>query len=101
MPLVRRKGMSSRQVFCRGSLILAISAGVAVLVHALGYTQPQILACTVFAITVLATLFFWEFRLAVAFLGIAALFGCNVLTLDRFSSVNHRFGTTVIEHKVG
>jgi Na+/H+ antiporter NhaD/arsenite permease-like protein len=34
--------------------------------------------------TVLATLLFWEFRLAVAFLGIATLFGCNVLTLDRF-----------------
>ena len=84
MPPVRQEGLTPKQVFVRGSLILALSACVAGLVHSFGYTNPQTLACTVFAMTVLATLFFWEFRLAVAFLGIAALFACNVLTLERF-----------------
>lgn len=71
-------------MWMRGSLVLVLTAGVALIVLKLGYTIPQMLACTVFAMTVLATLFFWEFRLAVAFLGIAALFACDVLTLDRF-----------------
>lgn len=84
MPAIRREGLPPKQVFLRGSLVLALTACVAAIAHYYGYTDPQMLACTVFAMTVLATLFFWEFRLAVAFLGIAALFGCNVLTLDRF-----------------
>lgn len=84
MPSIRREGLAPKQVFFRGLLILALSVCVSVLMHAYGYTKPQMLACAVFAMTVLATLLFWEFRLAVAFLGIAALFACNVLTLDRF-----------------
>ncbi|MHC4145303.1 MAG: ArsB/NhaD family transporter [Planctomycetota bacterium] len=84
MPPIRREGLTPKQVFFRGSLILALTACVAGFVHIFGYSDSQILACTVFAMTVLATLFFWEFRLAVAFLGIAVLFACNVLTLDRF-----------------
>jgi Na+/H+ antiporter NhaD/arsenite permease-like protein len=82
--VIRHEGLSLRQVLFRGFLIIALSAGVALLVRAFDYTGPQTLACSVFAMTVLATLLFWEFRLAVAFLGIAALFACNVLTLDRF-----------------
>jgi len=84
MPSIRHEGLALRQVLFRGMLICVLSGCVALLVRAFGYTNPQTLACTVFAMTVLATLLFWEFRLAVAFLGIAALFSCNVLTLDRF-----------------
>jgi len=84
VPLIRREGLTPRQMLLRGVLILTLSACMALLVHTFEYTRPQILACTVFAATVLATLLFWEFRLAVAFIGIAALFACDVLTLDRF-----------------
>ncbi len=84
MRIVRHEGLSLKQVLFRGLLIAALSGGVGALAHLFGYTGPQVLACTVFSMTVLATLLFWEFRLAVAFLGIAALFACNVLTLDRF-----------------
>jgi Na+/H+ antiporter NhaD/arsenite permease-like protein len=76
--------MGLRQVLMRGALSLLLSGGVALLAYNADYTLPQILSCAVFTMTVLATLLFWEFRLAVAFLGIATLFGCNVLTLDRF-----------------
>ena len=84
MPLIRHEGLKLRQVLARGVLVVGVSVLVGLLVRAYGYTMPQILACSVFTMTVLATLLFWEFRLAVAFIGIAALFGCNVLTLDRF-----------------
>jgi len=84
MPRVRQQGLKARQVLVRSALVVSLSFCVGMIVHTFGYTQPQILACAVFAMTVLATLLFWEFRLAVAFVGIAALFACNVLTLDRF-----------------
>jgi Na+/H+ antiporter NhaD/arsenite permease-like protein len=84
MPPIRREGLTVRQVLLRGALILVLSSGLAGCVLTYGYTRAQTLASTVFTMTVLATLLFWEFRLAVAFLGIAALFACNVLTLDRF-----------------
>ncbi len=84
MPLIRHEGLKLRQVLARSILVVGVSVLVGLLVRAYGYTTPQILACSVFTMTVLATLLFWEFRLAVAFIGIAALFGCNVLTLDRF-----------------
>ncbi len=84
MPPIQRKGLPPIQLFFRGLLIVLFSAGVGALARAADYTDSQVLACTVFTMTVLATLFFWEFRLAVAFLGIAALFACDVLTLDRF-----------------
>jgi Na+/H+ antiporter NhaD/arsenite permease-like protein len=76
--------MSVRKVLLRGTVMLVLSGVVALLAHAADYTQTQTLACAVFATTVLATLLFWHFRLAIAFLGIAALFYCKVLTLERF-----------------
>jgi Na+/H+ antiporter NhaD/arsenite permease-like protein len=84
MRLIRHEGLKLRQVLTRGALVMGFSVLLGLLVRAYGYTTPQTLACSVFTMTVLATLLFWEFRLAVAFIGIAALFGCNVLTLDRF-----------------
>jgi len=82
--MVRHEGLRWQQVTARGFLVVGLSVCVGLLVRAYDYTTPQIMACSVFTMTVLATLLFWEFRLAVAFIGIAALFGCNVLTLDRF-----------------
>jgi len=84
MPPIRHQGLTRKQMLLRGLLVLVLSACTAELTHALEYTGTQVLACTVFAMTVLSTLVFWEFRLAVGFLGIAALFASDVLTLDRF-----------------
>ncbi len=84
MPPARHEGLTRKQMLLRTFLVLVLSAATAELVHVFDYTGPQTLAVTVFTMTVLATLLFWEFRLAVAFLGIAALFACDVLTLDRF-----------------
>lgn len=90
MPPIRREGLAPKQVFIRGLLVLAMTACVAAFVHVFDYTNPQILACTVFAMTVLATLFFREFRLVVGMrhmngitfvivvMGLSALLACAV-----------------------
>lgn len=84
MPPIRHHGMSLKIVMMRSVLMLALSGLIAVFTNAAGYTPTQSLACSVFSMSVLATLLFWEFRLAIAFIGIAALFYCNVLSLAQF-----------------
>jgi Na+/H+ antiporter NhaD/arsenite permease-like protein len=75
---------TTRELWRRAGICLAISAALAVGCYFWGLNGQQILAATVFTVTVLATLFFWRFRLAIAFLGIATLMACNVLSLDHF-----------------
>ena len=58
MPTIRQQGMTPRQIFFRSVLIVALTVGVGVLVHSYDYTYSQVLACSVFAMTVLATLLF-------------------------------------------
>ncbi len=75
---------TTQELWRRAAICLAISGAIAVLCRWWGLDGRQVLSATVFTVTVLATLFFWRFRLAIAFLGIAVLMGCNVLNLDHF-----------------
>lgn len=65
-------------------LMIILTALVAVIGWRLGLNIRQVLSLTVFVFTVLGTLFFWSFRLAIAFLGLAALLIGNVLTIPKF-----------------
>jgi Na+/H+ antiporter NhaD/arsenite permease-like protein len=42
------------------------------------------MSCSIFIMIIMATLLFWQFRLAIAFVGIGVLMGTNVLTLPMF-----------------
>ena len=68
----------------RAVLMLILSAAVAMIGWRLGLNSRQVLSITVFAMLVLGTLFFWSFRLAIAFLGLAALLICKVLDIPKF-----------------
>ncbi len=61
--------------------ILTIAGGT--LSRMAGFSWPQVLASSVFLMTVLATLFFWTFRLAIAFLGIAILLAARLMDIER------------------
>jgi len=69
----------------RPVLLMFAITGVVILIcmHA-GLSARQILSVAVFALIVLGTLFFWSFRLGIAFLGVAALLLCNVLDIPAF-----------------
>ncbi len=58
--------------------LLAAVIACAVAAH---LTSPQILAVTIFASFILGTLFYWQFRLAFALTGIAALLATRLLDL--------------------
>jgi len=68
----------------RPAITLLVSGLVALLVHTLGLNRQQVISVTIFLIIIMATLLFWKFRLAIAFVGIGALMGTNVLTLPTF-----------------
>jgi Na+/H+ antiporter NhaD/arsenite permease-like protein len=69
----------------RTAVALALSIGTGLLVHVSGAQSiQQVLAAATFVLIIAATLFFWDFRLAIAFIGIAVLLGARVLSLDQF-----------------
>ncbi len=71
-------------LYKKAALLLALGAIVGILTHITGGTSAHVISVTVFAIIVLGTLFFWTFRLAIAFLGVATLLIANVLDIPGF-----------------
>ena len=77
--------MPAAALLARFGVLAAISAVVALLTrYAWGLTAQQTVSVTVFLIIILATLFFWSFRLAIAFLGLPVLILSGALELDCF-----------------
>ena len=74
----------SQKLLAPAVLMIILTALVAVIGWRLGLNSRQVLSITIFAMLVLGTLFFWSFRLAIAFLGLAALLICNVLNIPKF-----------------
>jgi len=72
------------QAFIRPAALLAVTALVAALTHHLHFDRSQVISCSIFIMIIMATLLFWTFRLAIAFVGIGALMGSNVLNLPTF-----------------
>ncbi len=64
--------------------MFVITGLVGLLAHSLNLDKRQVISCSIFIMIILATLLFWKFRLAIAFVGIGALMGTNVLTLPVF-----------------
>jgi len=68
----------------RLALLLALSLAIAAGSGAAGLNAQQCVAVGVFIAIVLGTLFFWSFRLAVAFIGIAVLIFTQALNIPQF-----------------
>ena len=77
--------LSKRGMAIRFAILLAASSGVGAFgVLSKTLTVDQGLACGVFVGIILGTLFFWNFRLAVAFLGLAVLMFRKALSIPHF-----------------
>ncbi len=69
----------------RFALLALISATVGALTHlAWGLNAQQSLSVSVFLLIILGTLFFWNFRLAIAFIGLPVLILTGTLKLECF-----------------
>ncbi len=77
--------LSTRQLLQRLLLLLAASAGIGAAGMALGGLEVhQAVASGVFLAIILGTLFFWTFRLAIAFLGLGVLIFTRSLNIAHF-----------------
>ncbi len=80
---VSESGSPAKQTFIRFGVLLLASFAV-YFAGRLALTQTQSTACAVFVAIIFGTLFFWKFRLAIAFLGIAVLIFTNSLNIQQF-----------------
>ncbi len=78
--------MSFKSMLPRFGIMLAAAALVGFGGPVVGMTPAQSTACAVFISIIFGTLFFWEFRLAVAFLGLAVLIFSKSLNIPTFVS---------------
>ncbi len=76
--------LTTRMLTTRLALLLGISTAVGLLGGTIGLEFHQQVACAVFLAIILGTLFFWNFRLAIAFLGIAVLIFTKSLNIPHF-----------------
>ena len=72
------------QFALRMVIMLAVSFLVGLLAWSVDLERKQVISCSIFIVIIMATLLFWKFRLAIAFVGIGALMGTNVLDLPTF-----------------
>ncbi|MBO4647494.1 MAG: hypothetical protein J5806_05005 [Lentisphaeria bacterium] len=70
----------------RFAILLGVAALVGLGGPLVGMSTTQAVACAVFISIIFGTLFFWEFRLAVAFLGLAVLIFSKSLDIPTFVS---------------
>jgi Na+/H+ antiporter NhaD/arsenite permease-like protein len=78
------KNNGSTSMAIRFAVMLLVSIGMGFLAWWFGFQDKQVLSCSIFILVIMATLLFWKFRLAIAFVGIGALLGCRVLDLPTF-----------------
>lgn len=77
--------LSPKAMIIRFVILLAVSCGVGFAGRWGGALDDhQAIACGVFVGIIIGTLFFWNFRLAVAFLGLAVLMFKKALTIPHF-----------------
>jgi len=74
-----------RSLLNRFAILALISSIVGMLTRfSWGLSTQQTISVTVFLIIILATLFFWSFRLAIAFIGLPVLIVTGALELECF-----------------
>ena len=76
--------LSAKSMFARFAVLLAASLAVGFGGGLTVLEAHQATACAVFVGIIFGTLFFWSFRLAIAFLGLAVLIFTNSLNIPQF-----------------
>ncbi|MFZ5800590.1 MAG: SLC13 family permease [Candidatus Omnitrophota bacterium] len=77
-------------MFKKSLSLIIISLGLGILSRSFGLSFHQSVAVSIFSVSILGTLFFWEFRLTFAFLGTSTLLITKTIDMDqviKFSSL--------------
>lgn len=76
--------LTTPMLLSRLAIMLGVSVGVGVLTANTCFNTLQAISTSVFLAIIMGTLFFWNFRLAIAFLGLSVLIFSNSLNIKTF-----------------
>ncbi|MFA6714887.1 MAG: SLC13 family permease [Victivallales bacterium] len=76
--------LTTKMLISRLLILVGVSVGVGVIGGETIFNSDQATACAVFLGIILGTLFFWNFRLAIAFIGLSVLIGSNSMNITTF-----------------
>lgn len=82
MPKKKEANQAKAAMHRIGAMFLAAIL-VGLITHNAGLTFDQIVSSSVFTLIIMATLLFWNFRLAIAFIGIGVLMLFNIMDINR------------------
>ena len=77
--------IETRSLLIRSAIMLGVTACVSYIGTVVNLTDAQIMSSSIFIMIIMATLLFWAFRLAIAFVGTGILFGAKVITVTQFT----------------
>lgn len=76
--------LTLKEILVKSVIMISVSTIVGIISYYSGLDKTQqILATSIFTLIISATLLFWNFRLAIAFIGIAIILGGNVISLEQ------------------
>lgn len=77
--------LTTKQLLQRMLILILVSIGIGMAgAKFAGFTDKQVVASSVFLAIILGTLFFWTFRLSIAFLGLTVLIFTRSLDIEHF-----------------
>ena len=76
--------LTTKTLLSRLLILVGVSLAVGIVGGETIFTAKQAIACAVFIGIILGTLFFWNFRLAIAFIGLSVLIGSNSMNITTF-----------------
>ena len=76
--------LSTKTLIIRLIILVGVSLTIYFTTKNQIFTPVQAIACSVFIGIIMGTLFFWNFRLAIAFIGLSVLIGTNSMNIATF-----------------
>jgi Na+/H+ antiporter NhaD/arsenite permease-like protein len=76
--------ITTKMLISRLLILVGVSLGIGIIGSKTILNPEQSIACAVFIGIILGTLFFWNFRLAIAFIGLSVLIASNSMNITTF-----------------
>ena len=86
---MHERNASPARTIAKVACVAALTLFTAFITDRQGFDQPQIISSTVFVLIIGAAMFFYDFHLPIAFVGIALLLLFGVMDLPRLIAVSH------------
>ena len=76
--------LTTKMLLSRLIILVVVSLAIGIVGRETIFNAKQAISCAVFIGIIMGTLFFWNFRLAIAFIGLSVLIGSNSMNIATF-----------------